>query len=212
MNMRHRNLSGLRRLSLVALPLLTVLFGVMLTITPAWAASGTTVVFKFQSLTTIANFDNFSSDGCTETLVQVSGTHFGTSLGADVFIGQFDNCTSTLLLEAFGSTNNATLSGNLGLASLSATVPVFDIVSATTFNVSVSMNWTATGPPSHEEGGSHFQTKNFTEIFHFNADVRDASASGTVSVGMTNFTPSPSVFAQIALMKSGSVTITPTPS
>ena len=43
---------------------------------------------------------------------------------------------------------------------------------------------------------------------HFNADFRDANASGTVSDGMTNFTPSQSVFAQIFSAKEVDVTIT----
>ncbi len=171
------------------------------------AASGSTTVFRFQSKTAFADFD--STSGCIETFVFLDGTQSGTSPEADVFIGQFDNCTQTQLLGAFGSTFTPTfqVGGKLASASLSATISVFDFVSGNTFNVSVSMSWTATGPLSHEVGSSHFHTKNFIENFHFNDDFRDASASGTVSDGTSNFTPSPSVFAQIASFKSGDVTI-----
>ena len=176
--------------------------------TPAHAAAaGKATVFKFHSLTAFADFD--STSGCIETFAEVDGTQSDTSPEADVYIAQFDNCTGTLLLEAFGSTFNPTfqVGGKLASASLSATISVFDDVSNTTFPVSVSMTWTATGALSHEIGSQHFHTKNFIENFHFNDTFRDASASGTVSDGTTNFTPCSSVFAQIASFKSGDVTI-----
>ena len=173
------------------------------------AGSGSTTVFRFQAKTAFADFDSFSPDGCIETFVEVDGTQSGTSSEADVFIGQFNNCTQTQLLGAFGSTStpNFQVGGKLASASLSATISVCCDVSGNTFSVSVSMSWTATGALSHEIGSFHFQTKNFIENFHFNDDFRDASASGTVSDGTTNFTPSPSVFAQIASFKSGEVDI-----
>jgi|SRR6266571_4649693 hypothetical protein len=171
------------------------------------AGSGSVTVFRFQSMTAFADFD--STSGCIETFAEVDGTQSGTSPEADVFIGQFDNCTQTQLLGAFGSTftPNFQVGGKLASASLSATISVFDFVSGNTFSVSVNTTWTATGPLSHEIGSFHFHTKNFIENFHFNDDFRDASASGTVSDGTTNFTPSPSVFAQIASFKSGDVII-----
>ena len=179
----------------------------------ARAASGKSVQFKFHGLSAVAFFDNLSPDGCIDTFVDVDGSQNPvgkqTFSSADVFIGKFDNCMGTLLLLAFGSTFNPTfqVSNKLDSASLSATISVFDEVSGTTFNVSVSTTWMATGPLSHEIGSFHFHTKNFIENFHFNDAFRDASASGTVSDGTTNFTPSPSVFAQTASFKSGDVTI-----
>ena len=174
------------------------------------AGSGSTTVFRFHGISAFAFFDNVSSDGCIDTSVDVDGTQNGTSSEADVFIGKFDNCMGTPLLLAFGSTFNPDfqVSNKLASASLSATISVFDDVSSTTFNVSVNTTWTATGPLSHEIQSFHFQTKGFIDNFHLNAAFRDAGASGTVSDGTTNFTPSPSLFAQIASVKSGEVTIT----
>jgi len=187
-------------------------------------ASGSTFVSRFHGLSAFADFDSFSPGGCIETFVFVNGTQNGSSQEADVFIGQVNNCAPTPLsgggggggcgpgaiLCAFGSTFSPAfqVGKSLETASLSATISVFDFVSGNTFNVSVSMTWTATGPLSSESGSSHFRTKNFIENFHFNNTFRDASASGTVSDGTTNFTPSPSVFAQTASFKSGDVTIT----
>ncbi len=174
------------------------------------AASGSTFVFRFHGMTAFAVFDSLSPDGCVDTFVFLEAQKSGTSLEADVFIGKFDFCTQMDLLEASGSTFNPDfqISKKLDSASLNATISVFDFVSGNTFNVSVSTTWTATGPLSHEIQSFHFHTKGFIDNFHLNAAFRDAGASGTVSDGTTNFTPSPSVFAQLASVKSGDVTIT----
>jgi hypothetical protein len=171
-------------------------------------------VFKFHGLSAQANFDSLSPDGCIDTFVFVDGSQNAigkqTFSNADVFIGQFDLCTNTQLLGASGSTSSPTfqIDKKLLSASLSATISVFDFVSGTTFNVSVSVAWTSTSAIAHEISTFHFHTKAFTENSHFNADFRDANASGTVSDGTTNYTPSPSVFAQTMSAKEVDVAIT----
>ncbi len=168
----------------------------------AHAASGTTFVSRFHGLSAQADFDNLSPDGCIDTFVFVDGFqntfNKQTISGADVFIGQFDSCTNTQLLGASGFTDNPNfqIDKKLLSASLSATISVTDFVSGSTFNVAVSVAWTSTSAIGHEIQTFHFHTKGFTENGHFNADFRDANASGTVSDETTNFTPSPSVFAQ----------------
>ncbi len=180
----------------------------------AHAASGTTFVSKFHGLSAQANFDNLSPDGCIDTFVFVDGFqntfNKQTISGADVFIGQFDSCTNTQLLGASGSTSNPSFQIDMKLlsASLNTTISVTDFVSGSTFNVSVSMAWTSTSAIGHEIQTFHLHTKAFTENAHLNADFRDANASGTVSDGTTNFTPSPSVFAQTMSAKEVDVFIT----
>ena len=116
----------------------------------AHAASGTTFVFRFHGMAAFAIFDNVSPDGCIDTFVFVDGSqntfNKQTSSSADVFIGQFDLCTNTPLLSASGFTDNPTfqIDKKLLSASLSATISVFDFVSGSTFNVSVSVAWTST--------------------------------------------------------------------
>ncbi len=196
---------------LFALMLSLVAFAFSTSVPRAYAAaSGSTTVFRFHGLTSFAVFDSVSPDGCVDTFVVLEAQKSRTSLEADVFIGKFDFCTQTDLLEASGSTFNPDfqISTKLDSASLNATISVFDFLSGNTFNVSVSTTWTATGPLSHEIQSFHFHTKGFIDNFHLNAAFRDAGASGTVSDGTTNFTPSPSLFAQIASVKFGEVTIT----
>ena len=180
----------------------------------AHAASGTTFVFRFHGMAAQADFDSLSPDGCIDTFVFVDGSqntvNQQTFSSADVFIGKFDICTNTQLLAASGFTDNPTfqIDKKLLSASLNTTISVFDTVSGNTFNVSVSVTWTSTSAIAHEISTFHFHTKGFTENAHFNADFRDANASGTVSDGTTNFTPSPSVFAQTMSAKEVDVAIT----
>jgi hypothetical protein len=180
----------------------------------AHAASGTIFVFKSHGLSANAGFDNVSPDGCIDTFVNVSGSqntvNKQTTSGAFVAVLQFDICTNTYLLAAEGFADNPTfqIDKNLFSASLNTTISVFDNVSGNMFNVSVSMAWTSTNAIGHETQTFTFHTKAFTEIGHFNADFRDANASGTVSIGTTNFTPSPSFFAQTMSAKEIDVTIT----
>jgi hypothetical protein len=173
------------------------------------AASGSAYVFKFQGLSASAGFDQLSPDGCIDNFVGVDGTQGNGSPAADVFIGKFDMCTNTQLEGAYGFTTNPNfqVGKKLDTASLSATISVYDWVSGTNFDVSVNQTWTANGPVAHQIGTNHFQTKGFIETFHYNDDFRPAGASGTVSDGTTNYTPSPSSFAQIASYKNGDVSI-----
>src|SRR6266849_5649996 len=178
------------------------------------AASGTTFVFKIHGPSAFAFFDSLGPDGCTDTQVSVDGfqntVNKQTTSGADVFFDQFDICTNTDLRGAEGFTDNPTfqIDKKLLSASLSATILVTDFLSGKTFNVSVNLTWTSTSAIAHEISSFHFHTKGFTENGHFNADFRDANASGTVSDGTTNFTPSPSVFTQTMSAKEVDVSIT----
>jgi hypothetical protein len=178
----------------------------------AHAASGNTFVVKFHGLSAFAFFDNLSPDGCIDTSVSVDGSqntvHKQTS--ANIFIGQFNLCTDEDLLEASGFIDNPDfqIDKKLLSASLNTTISVTDFVSGRTFNVSVNVAWTSTSAIAHENSTFHFHTKGFTENGHFNADFRDANASGTVSDGVTNFTPSQSVFAQTMSAKEVDVSIT----
>ncbi len=182
----------------------------------AHAASGTTFVTRIHGLAAVSNFGGLSSDGCIDTVIEVHGfqpTQNKQPSNAFVFISKFDTCTNTSLLDASGSTDTATfqIDKTLISASLSATVPLIDNqTSDPLFNVAVNMVWT-TPPDSviqHQNSTEHFHTKAFMVNSHMNADVRYATASGTVSYGTTNFTPSPSFFALVQKLGITGVIIT----
>jgi hypothetical protein len=91
---------------------------------------------------------------------------------------------------------------------LNTIIPVTDSVSGNTFDVSVNLTWASTSAISNQISTFHSHTPGFTTSGHFNATFREATASGTVSDGTTNFTPSQSVDAQILLAREADVTIT----
>jgi hypothetical protein len=176
------------------------------------AASGPPTIVKFNGQSAVAEFDTVS--GGIETFVLVVGTK--PSGAADpqvvVVVGQFDVTSGTTLLFASGSTSTATVQfgPSLSAATASATVPLTDSVSGNSLSVDVQVAWTASSPLIHQHNTTVSQTTGFTSIFHSNASLREASASGAVSTDSTNFTPSSSVLAQILRVNSAQITITHT--
>ena len=181
----------------------------------AHAASGNTIVFKFHGLSAFANFDSLVSPGsCVHNEVHVDAfqntVQKQTTSGANVFIGQMNWCTNEQILFANGSISNVTfqIDKTLLSASLNTIITVYDNVSNTTFPVSVNLTWTSDSAIGHENQTLYNHTKGITENSHVNADFRDATVSGTVSDGTTNFTPSPPFLAQTMSAKNFDVTIT----
>ncbi len=91
---------------------------------------------------------------------------------------------------------------------MDASIEVFDKTSGTTFAVDASVNWTGVGDQFRTK--DHFQiiSPSFKLNSRSDGTARDATASGTVSVGTTNFTPEPAVSASLADVKTGEVSIT----
>jgi hypothetical protein len=176
----------------------------------ARAASGAATIVKFNGPSAFATFDSTSGD--IETFVIVVGTQpAGASPQVTVIINQFDLNTGTTLLSASGSTSTATfqLGPNLSSATTSATVPLTDTVSGDSFNVEVNVAWTASSPLMHQNNTTVTHTPSVTMVFHSTALLRNADASGTVSDGTTNFTPSSSVaVTQILRVNSAQIAVT----
>ncbi len=199
-------------------------FVVVISIALAWspgtaAASSESLHFSFKGQSAEAFFDKVDPSGCIDTSVYVTaqdGTikqtgHPDVSSLASTFISVYDICNDVLLLAADGS---ATLSADafvidkkLNFATLSTSIEVFDFVSATSFPVNYSVSWTGFGDPFRQK--DHFQIKapGFKVNSRFDGTFRNANASGTVSDGVTNFTPDPSVFAELGSVKTGEVDI-----
>jgi len=175
-------------------------------------------VFKFKGHSASAFFSSIDPSGCINTGGSVFAfeniTHSLPGPGsssADILIDlfQFDFCTDTLLLSAsnIAPAENVDfqVAGNLTSATVHAIVPVYDNVSETTFNVTVDLTWTSTSSLGHQSShykvnfqGCHVNLKN-------NSAFRFAEASGSVSDGTMNFTPSPSTEATIFFAKGGQI-------
>ncbi len=182
------------------------------------AVAGPTSHFKFTGLSANAAFD--STEGCVETFVSVFATTNRTRTvgppeampNASVFISQFDFCSFTTLVSAFGSVNLSRgafqIKRTLTSATLNTSIDVFDVVSNTTFPVDISLSWTGTGGLFVSRSHNVFTAPGFREISTFTGASRSATASGSVTAFGSNFAPNPAVFAELDLAKSGDLTIT----
>lgn len=173
-------------------------------------------VYKFKGYTASAFFSTTDPSGCIVTggsvfvFENISHSPPGPgSSSADVLIDFFqqDTCTGIPLMSASNMAPaeilNFQVAGNLDSATLLATVPMFNYVSNTAFDLTVDLTWTATSLLGHQSSqfkqnfqGCHLNLKN-------NSAFRYAEASGTVSDGTKNFTPSPSTQGSIFLAKGG---------
>ena len=202
------------------LNLLVVLTLVLATLAqPSNARAGGGLGLSFRGPSAIASFYNVS--GCTVTEAFVIASQFkqrdargpATSLSfASVTVSQFDLCADTLVLYAYGTASplapaELQISKKLNTAQLITTVPVFDEISGTNFDVSVDLSWTATGPLSRQQITTHFDTPGCISNSHTQSRSRPAEASGTISDGVTNFSPETSLSTSLESVKSGTVVI-----
>jgi hypothetical protein len=129
-----------------------------------------------------------------------------------LLIVQRDAQTGTVLMRASGTftalaDSDLQISANLQSATLNTTITVRDSVSGTSFDVSIHLTWTATGPRVTD----HFNFRDITpgpscnEIENALLASRSAEATGTISFGGTVFNLGPSSDPQTAIfLSSGS--------
>lgn len=134
----------------------------------------------------------------------------GSDLHVEIY--KADGCNKTMYIDAVGDTINPAvqISSNLDTASVSAVVPVTNFATDTQFTVSVNLNWKGAGDLSHLMDHFVYFSPGFTVSGHQLIEGRLAVATGAVSDGVTNFTPTPSAqnFSNIADAKQGLVEIT----
>lgn len=154
-----------------------------------------------------ALFETVDSSGCIFTRVSIDALEPLPQV--QVYIYQEDTCTGSLLMNGYGYTyldrSALQIAGNLDSATISAKVPIYDRVSNSSRDVFVDVMWTATSPITRYT--SNYRERRFVgpgmcnSIEHDYYRYRDAQASGTVSNGEINFTPEPSVSADLSLQK-----------
>jgi len=181
--------------------LVLVLMAIVL---PARADGAQTLHVNFKGQTAQAEFS--STQGCIQTVVYVLATdgRFKTdpggpeaASGAESYIFQSDVCTQTQLLAAYGfavlAPDEFQIDQQFTAASLTATIEVSDDVSGTSFPVAVSVRWTGFGDTFSQDNRFHLKEPGLKVNFHLDGTFREATASGTVSNGTTNFTPEPAL-------------------
>lgn len=200
---------------LAVLALLAAAFGQHTTVSAGGGGS-----FNFRGPSALASFSSVDPSGCISTSVFViaSDAVLQDTPGqpteatfASVSVFQYDACTGISLLDASGSTSLAEpdflVGTKLKSATLNTTVRLFDYLSGESFDVSISLNWSASGPLTSQISTSHFHSSACIINTRSVGTLRSAVVSGNISNGRTNFTPEASYDASIWMVRSGNVVI-----
>lgn len=197
--------------------LITVLSLALATFSQHFTASALDM-FKFRGLGANASFSTV--DGCIQTnvdvftaeaFIQVFPGNVDPFSSVNIFISQYDLCEDIQLLAAEGVADLAEpdlqISSKLNQATLNTTVNVLDSLTGNTFDVSVSLAWTGIGPVNHERLNFHFRDQTCLTHTRSKGTFRDAEVMGSVSNGITNFTPELSLGANLISSNSGDMSI-----
>jgi hypothetical protein len=199
---------------------LTILSLGLLVLSPslASAASAKVTVENMRGPLVNAWFSSTDPSGCIETDTFVTAQRTtdqllpgrGTTAGlAAVTVSQYNVCTDTGLVQAVGQTDSLgaaelQISNQVDWASLHTTITVTNIDTGDDFDVSVNVAWVGTSAITRDHsntndlygGGCHVLNR-------WKGSGRTADASGVVSDGATNFTPTTSQAAEIGVVIDG---------
>lgn len=175
--------------------------------------------FKFTGLTADASFESFDTSGCVFTTAFLTATNGrnlmpgGPQANSAVFVSlsQFDVCSLTDLLEASGFASlpagGFQIDKKLTSATLNTSVDVFDFVSSTSFTVEISLSWTGTGGLTVSRVHNLLRQAGLRINASSVGTARQATASGSVTGGGTNYSPLPSSFADLNDSKLGELDV-----
>jgi hypothetical protein len=200
---------------------LTILSLGLLVLSPLSVASAATDKVTVENLRgplVNAFFSSIDPSGCIETDTFVSANRptdqqlpgRGTTTGiGSVSIVVYNSCTDTSVLQAVGETDTLAaadfqVSRQVDWATLRTTIAVTNIDTGDTFDVTVNVALVGTSDihRDHENtndrygGGCHVLNR-------WKGSGRDADASGVVSDGVTNFTPTTSQWGEIGVVIDG---------
>jgi hypothetical protein len=165
-----------------------------------------------------AFFSSTDPTGCVETDTFVSanrdtdqqlpGRGATTGIGS-VSIFEYDACTDTTVLQAVGENDNLgaaefQVSRQLDWATLDTTITVTNIDTGGTFDVSVDVALAGTSDIHRDHDNTNdFYGGGCHVLNRWKGTGRDAAASGVVSDGVTNFTPSATESGEIGIVIDG---------
>lgn len=126
-----------------------------------------------------------------------------------LFVYKQDTCSGNVVMDANGEATNVNFkeSGVLDTMTVNTTVPLFDWVSQSTINATVSMTWKGEGPTTSYMDSSHFRTQYYFGSAHYTSDSRLALATGSISVGAAPLFAVTSLQASVMSAKGGQLFI-----
>jgi hypothetical protein len=211
---KENNMNRIFKLLMVVAMALTI-FGAHGTVSAGGGAE-----FRFQGESAIANFSSTDESGCIVTDVYLWGSdavmtstpgQSSPNSSAYVLIDRYDECSETQLFRADGwtelSDSDFQVAKKYASARLNTPITVYDDESGDSFEVQLDLIWTADGPLSRQKTHTTSNTPGCVINARRNGSIRHAQVSGTVSDGVTNYTPAPAQYGEIGSLKSGTVVI-----
>lgn len=184
----------------------------------AEAANAKVSVVNLRGPLVNATFSVTDPSGCIETDTFVSANlpsyqqlpgKPDTTGVASVGIFEYDACTDTTMLDATGLTDalpagSLQVSKQLDRASLRMTLPITDIDTGATFSVDVDVVWAGTSTIHRDDVNSNdLYGKGCHVLDRWKGSGRTAQASGSVSDGVTNYTPTTTLDGEIGYVIDG---------
>lgn len=164
---------------------------------PVSSSAAEKTQFRFNGLVALAFFDGV--EGCIATTVGVRVTNGTERVGSgkpgnvsevEAFVEQFDICLEEVLLNVEGaapvSAAEFQIDKKLESARVTKAVTLTD-ESGNSLDVSVDLTWTATGQPEVSRNRSYIRRPGRISHEQNKGTLREASTTGTVSSGPTNF-------------------------
>jgi hypothetical protein len=182
------------------------------------AASSKVSVVNLRGPLVNALFTSFDPSGCieTDTFVTANVPSYQqlpgppvTSVVAGVSIFEYDSCTDTTILQATGDTEAfpagaLEVSKQLDRATLTGTLTLTNIDTNATFDVDINVAWIGTSAIRRDDVNSNdFYGGGCHVLNRWKGSGRTATASGSVSDGITNYTSVPAPDAEIGFVIDG---------
>ena len=175
-------------------------------------------MFKFKGQVANASFS--SVDGCIQTIVGLFAVEAavqdhpdrrGPYSSVNIFMSQYDLCTSTQVLVAQGVADLAEeafqIDPKLEWARLITTVTLRDRQTANTFDITIDLAWTGIAPVTRQHNNIHFGDEECKVHSRFVGRFRESEAIGTVTNGITNFARESSMDALLISSNSSEMVI-----
>ena len=208
----------MNRLSRRALTILSLGLLVLAPLSVANAATGKVTVENLRGPLINAFFSSFDASGCVETDTFVSANRPtyqqlpgpGTTTGiASVSLFVYDTCTDTTVLQAVGE-NDAVAAADFQVsrqydwASLHTTITLTNIDTGDLFDVNVNVSLVGTSVLHRDDENSNDRYGRSCHVLNrWKGTGRDADASGVVTDGVTDFTPTTSAWGEIGVVIDG---------
>jgi hypothetical protein len=201
-----------------AVAIVSLSLSVLAPLSLASAATDRVTVENLRGPLINAIFSSTDPTGCIETDTFVSANRDtdqqlpgrGTTTGiGSVSIFEYDGCTDTTILQAVGENDNLAaaefqVSRQLDWASLHTNITVTNIDTGDTFDVSVDVGLVGIGNIHRDDSNTNdFYGGGCHVLNRWKGTGRDASASGVVTDGVTNFTPAATDSGEIGVVIDG---------